>query len=99
MHIHAIDPSVAMHRVERILLLVLCLVPGNEFDSRHAIDVHRRHSSAHGTPCADPRNHKSMSMTGRGDQAAGILRQHDTLGVLPIPDVCFAQKKAHINPP
>ena len=34
-----------------------------------------------------------MSMTGRGDQAAGILRQHDTLGVLPIPDVCFAQKK------
>jgi hypothetical protein len=33
-----------------------------------------------------------MSMTGRGDQAAGILRQHDALGVLPIPDVCFPQK-------
>ena len=26
-HIHAIDPSVAMHRVVRILLFVLCLVP------------------------------------------------------------------------
>ena len=142
MHIHATDPSVAMHRVVRILLFVLCLVPvslqlasiwplakncsqlkaihsmrrgagrgkpdgpkrlpialgfkcvhcRNEFDSRHAIDVHRRHSSSVGTPCADPRNHKSMSMTGRGDQAAGILRQHDALGVLPIPDVCFPQK-------
>ena len=33
-----------------------------------------------------------MSMTERVDQAAGILRQHDTLGVLSIPDVCFAQK-------
>ena len=33
-----------------------------------------------------------MSMTKRGDQAAGILRQHDTLGVFPIPDVCFAEK-------
>ncbi len=31
-------------------------------------------------------------MTERGDQAAGNLCQHDTLGVLPIPDVCFAQK-------
>ena len=39
----------------------------------------------YGTPCADPRNHKSMSFTERGDQAAGILRQHDTQGVLPIP--------------
>ncbi len=29
------------------------------------------------------------------DQAAGILRQHDTLGVLPISDVCFAQKCSH----
>ena len=142
MHIHATDPSVAMHRVVRILLFVLCLVPVSEqlasigplaencsklkaihsmrrgagrgkpegpkrlpislgfkcthcrgeFDSRHAIDVHRRHISSVETPCADPRNHKSMSMTERGDQAAGILRQHDTLGVLPIPDVCFAQK-------
>ena len=36
--------------------------------------------------CADPRNHKSMSFTERGDHAAGILRQHDTLGVLPIPE-------------
>ena len=63
----------------------------NEFDSRHAMDIHHRHSSSFGTPCADPRNHKSMSFTERGDQAAGILRQHDTLGVLPIPAFCFAQ--------
>ena len=69
-----------------------CVHCGHEFDSQHAIDVHRRHSTSVGTPCADPRNHKSMSVTCRGDQAAGILRQHDTLGVLPIPDVCFAQK-------
>ena len=61
--------------------------PGNELDLRHAIDCHRRYSGSDGTLCADPRNHKSMSMTERGDQAAGILRQHDTLGVLPIPDV------------
>ncbi len=36
-----------------------------------------------------------MSMTERDDQAAGILRQHDTLGVwpiAPIPAVCVAQK-------
>ncbi len=70
-----------------------CFHCGHEFHSRHGIDVHHRHSSSVGTPCADPRNHKSMSMTGRGDQAAGILRHHDTLGVLPIPDVSFAQKK------
>ena len=59
-----------------------CVHCRNEFDSRHAIDCHRRHSESVGTPCADPRNHKSMSMTERGDQAAGIHRQHDTLGVL-----------------
>ena len=139
MHVQSTDPSIAMHRVVRMLLFVLCLVPvseplasigplteicnklksshsmrrgagrgagrgkpdgpkrlpislgfkcahcRNEVDSRHAMDIHRRHSSSFGTQCADPRNHKSMSFTERGDQAAGILRQHDTLGVLPIP--------------
>jgi hypothetical protein len=35
-----------------------------------------------------------MSMTDRIDPAARILRQHDTLGVFPIPDVRFAQKMA-----
>ncbi len=39
-----------------------------------------------------------MSMTERGDQAAGILRQHDTLGVLPVPDVYFAQKMLTSTP-
>ena len=41
--------------------------------------------------CTDPRNHKSMSFTERGDQAAGILRQHDTLGVLPTPAVSCSE--------
>ena len=146
MHVQYTDPSIAMHRVVRMLLFVLCLVPvseplasigplteicnksksshsmrrgagrgavgrgkpdgpkrlpislgfkcahcRNKFDSRFAMDIHRRHSSSFGTPCADPRNHKSMSFTERGDQAAGILRQHDTLGVLPIP-ACFCSE-------
>ena len=147
MHLHATDTIVAMHRVVRILLFVLCLFPVSvhlasiwplaenrsqlnaihsmrrgagrgkpdgpkrlpialgfkcvecrgEFDSRHAIDVHRRHIASVGTPCADPRNHKSMSMTERDDQAAGILRQHDTLGVLPIPPVLFCSENADLN--
>ncbi len=33
-----------------------------------------------------------MSFTARGDHSAGILRQHDTLGVLPIPAFFLAQK-------
>ena len=37
----------------------------NEFDSLHAMDIPCRHSSSFGTPCADPRNHKSMSFTER----------------------------------
>ena len=151
MHVQSSDPSIAMHRVVRILLFVLCLVPGSEplasiifrnlaaepcsklnlksrstdsmhrgagrgkpdgpkrvpislgfkcvhcrseFESRYAMDIHRRHISNAGTPCADPRNHKSMTFTERGDQAAGILRQHDTLGALPIP-VFSCQKNAH----
>ena len=59
----------------------------SEFDSRHAMNIHRRHISLVGTPChgADPSNSKSMSWTARGDHSAGILRQHDTLGVLPKP--------------
>ncbi len=41
-----------------------------------------------------------MSMTERVDQAAQaeILRQRGTLGVLPIPDVCFAQKMLTSTP-
>jgi hypothetical protein len=63
-----------------------CACCRSEFGSRAGMDVHRRHSSSVGTPCADPRNSKSMSFTARGDHSfAGILRQHDTLGVLPIP--------------
>ncbi len=65
-----------------------CTCCRSEFGSRGGMDIHRRHSWSVGTPCADPRNSKSMSFTARGDHRdtfAGILRQHDTLGVLPIP--------------
>ena len=141
MHIHAADPSVAMHSLRVVrFLCVLCLVPvsetlasigpltenccklnaihtacvgvreegtlnpkqlplslgfkcahcRSEFDSRIGMDTHRRHSASVGTPCADPRNSKSMSLTARGGYSfAGILRQHDTLGVLPIPAFQF----------
>ena len=62
-----------------------CAHCGSEFDSRAGMAQHRRNRSLVSTPCADPRNSKSMSFTARGDHSAGILRQHDTLGVLPIP--------------
>ena len=148
MHIHATDPSVAMHRVVHILFVysfvVLCLVSvseqlasigplaencsrlnaihrmrrgagrvkadgpkqlplslafkcthcRSEFDSRAGMAQHRRHSASVGTPCADPRNSTSMSLTARGDHSAGILRQHDTLCVLPIP-AFFCSENAH----
>ena len=49
--------------------------------TRAGMDIHRRHRSSLGTPCADPMNSKSMSLTQRGDTYTGTLRQHDTLGV------------------
>ena len=58
-----------------------CAHCGSEFESRAGMAQHRRNSSFVGTPCADPRNSKSMSFTGRADQSGGILRRHDTLGV------------------
>ena len=61
-----------------------CAYCMGEFDSRAGMAQHRRCSSSVGTPCADPSNSKSMSWTTRGDHSAGILRQHDTLGMLPI---------------
>ena len=66
----------------------------SEFESRHAMDIHRRHSSSVGTSCADPRNSKSMSWTAQGDHSAGILRQHDILGMLPVP-AFFCSENAH----
>ena len=58
-----------------------CAYCGGEFGSRAGMDVHRRHRSSLGTPCADPMNSKSMSLTQQGDTYTGTLRQHDTLGV------------------
>ena len=148
MHIHATDPSVAMHRVVRLFFL-LCLVPvleqlasieslaencsklnaihsmrhgrgagrgqpsgtkqlplslgfkcahcQNEYETRGAMDRHRRHRSSVGTPCADPANSKSISFTARGYHSAGILRQHDILGVWPIPAL-FLLIKSSLHP-
>ena len=58
-----------------------CAYCGGEFGSRAGIDCHRRHRNSIGTPCADPMNSKSMSLTQRGDSYTGNLRLHDTLGV------------------
>lgn len=58
-----------------------CAYCGAEFGSRAGMDIHRRHRSSLGTPCADPMNSKSMSLTQRGDKYTGTLRQHDTHGV------------------
>ena len=69
-----------------------CAHCGSEFESRAGMAQHRRNRLYVGTPCADPSNSKSMSFTARGDHSAGILRQHDTLGVLPIPAFFLAQK-------
>jgi hypothetical protein len=61
-----------------------CAHCGGDFGSRTGMDCHRRHRNSVGTPCADPMNSKSMSFTGRADQYGGILRRHDTLGVMYI---------------
>jgi hypothetical protein len=43
-----------------------CAYCGGEFGSRTGMDCHRRHCNSIGTPCADPMNSKSMSLTQRG---------------------------------
>jgi hypothetical protein len=58
-----------------------CAYCGGEFGSRAGMDCHRRHRTSIGTPCADPMNSQSMSLTQRGDTYTGTLRLHDTLGV------------------
>ena len=70
----------------------------SEFDSRAGMAQHCRCSSSVGTQCADPSNSKSMSWTAIGDHSAGILRQHDTLGVLPTPAFfCVLPKQVFQN--
>ena len=63
-----------------------CLECRGEFGSRVGLEVHRRHENSVGTPCADPKNHRSISFNERGGHSmGGVVREHDTLGVLPIP--------------
>ncbi len=61
-----------------------CAYCGGEFGSLAGMDCHRRHRNSIGTPCADPINCKSMSLTQRGDMYTGTLRLHDTLEVWTI---------------
>ena len=65
-----------------------CAYCGGEFGSRKGMDTHRRHRISIGTPCADPMNSKSMSLTQRGDTYTGTLRLHDTLGVCAYMHCC-----------
>jgi hypothetical protein len=51
-----------------------------EFDTRHAIDCHRREQSFLGTGCADPSNSKSVCFTGRASISSSLLREHEVLG-------------------
>ena len=48
-----------------------------------------------GSACADPTNSKSMSVTGRADRSWAIRRQHDTLGVMRMQALFFAEN-AHL---
>ena len=73
-----------------------CAHCSSEFESRHAMHIHRRHVSSVGRRCSDPRDSKSMSFTERGDQFAGSLRRHDTPGVLPMP--AFVSQKMLTSP-
>ena len=57
-----------------------CAYCGGDFGSRAGINCHRQHHNSIGTPCADPMNSKSMSLTQRGDSYTGNLRVHDTVG-------------------
>uniref|UniRef100_A0A7S0QMD2 C2H2-type domain-containing protein n=1 Tax=Cryptomonas curvata TaxID=233186 RepID=A0A7S0QMD2_9CRYP len=76
-----------------------CAYCGGEFGSRAGMDCHRRHNSSVGTPCADPRNSKSMSLTARGEHSfAGILRQHDIL-VVPDDDLGRISEEEEQQPP
>jgi hypothetical protein len=82
-----------------------CAYCGGEFGSRAGMDSHRRHRFSIGTPCADPMNSKSMSLTQRGDTYTGTLRLHDTLGVCDTMHCCpyspqyrehFATRQSHV---
>ena len=52
----------------------------SEFDTRHAMDCHRRKQSPLGTGCANPSNSKSVSFTGRASISSSIVREHELLG-------------------
>ncbi len=60
-----------------------CAYCTSEFNTRRAMDCHRRKQFSIGTGCADPSNSKSVSFTGRASISSSIVREHDTLGAQP----------------
>ena len=65
----------------------------SEFDTRRAMDCHRRKQSSIGIGCADPSNSKSVSFTGRASISSSIVREHDFLGAQPTHTVIV-----YVNP-
>ena len=65
----------------------------SEFDTRRAMDCHRRKQSSIGTGCADPSNSKSVSFTGRASISSSIVREHDFQGAQPTHTVIV-----YVNP-
>ena len=47
-----------------------------EYRTQRAYDCHRRHQAYVHTPCADPRNQRSVTFTERADLSTGILQEH-----------------------
>ena len=48
----------------------------DEYRTQRAYDCHHRHPNTIETPCADPRNQRSIVFTGRQDQSTRVLQEH-----------------------
>ena len=47
-----------------------------EYRTQRAYDCHRQHPANLHTPCADPRNQRSVTFTERADLSTGMLQEH-----------------------
>ena len=57
-----------------------CADYSSEFETRHAMDCHRRKLSSQGTGCSNLNNSKSVFFTGRSSISSSIVREYDFLG-------------------
>ena len=53
-----------------------CSYCKGEYRTQRAFDCHRRHQAYVHTPCADPRNQRSVTFTERADLSTGILQEY-----------------------